>query len=181
VKVIKTDIPDVLILEPRVHTDERGFFMESWNARTWREATGLDTVFVQDNHSRSRRGVVRGLHYQVASVQGKLVRVVRGEIFDVALDVRRGSPTCGRWTAVRLSAENRRQLWIPEGFAHAFMALSETADALYKATDYYAPEHERCICWDDPDLAIDWPLADPSVVSEKDRRAVPFREAELLP
>ncbi|MBC8424421.1 dTDP-4-dehydrorhamnose 3,5-epimerase [bacterium] len=180
-KVVTTDIPGVLVLEPRVFPDERGFFLESYSARTWHEATGLDTVFVQDNHSRSVRGVVRGLHYQLEAIQGKLVRVVRGEIYDVALDVRRGSPTCGRWTAVRLSEENRRQLWLPEGFAHAFMALSETADVLYKTTDHYAPGHERCIAWDDPDLAIDWPLSAASVVSEKDRRAVPWREAELLP
>jgi len=181
VKVTKADIPDVLILEPRVFTDDRGFFMESYNARDWREATGLDTVFVQDNHSRSHRGVVRGLHYQIESVQGKLVRVVHGEIYDVALDLRRGSPTCGRWTGVLLSAANQRQCWIPEGFAHAFMALSETADVLYKATAYYAPEHERSICWDDPDLAIDWPLPAASTMSDKDRSAVPFRAAEMLP
>ncbi len=180
-KVVNADIPGVFILEPRVFTDERGFFMESWNDRTWREATGLDTVFVQDNHSRSVRGVVRGLHYQVEAVQAKLVRVVSGEIYDVALDVRRGSPTCGRWTAVRLSAENQRQFWVPEGFAHAFMALSGTVDVLYKTTNYYAPEHERCIAWDDPDLGITWPLSATSVVSEKDRRAVPWCEADLLP
>jgi len=181
VKVIETDIPGVLILEPRVFADGRGFFMESFNARSWREATGLGTAFVQDNHSRSSRGVVRGLHYQVESVQGKLVRVVRGEIYDVALDVRRSSPTCGRWTGVRLSAENKRQFWIPEGFAHAFMALSETADVLYKASDYYAPDHERSIRWDDPELAIDWPIPSGALLSGKDRRAVSFCEAELLP
>ena len=180
-RIIKTDIPDVLIFEPRVFNDERGFFLESFNARGWREATGLERDFVQDNHSRSYHGVVRGLHYQVESVQGKLVRVVRGEIYDVALDLRRSSPTCGRWTGVLLSEENQRQCWIPEGFAHAFMALSETADVLYKTTAYYAPEHERSICWDDPDLAIEWPLPSNTVLSEKDRRAVPFREAELLP
>ncbi|MBU0742808.1 dTDP-4-dehydrorhamnose 3,5-epimerase [bacterium] len=180
-KITKTDIPDVLVIEPNVFQDERGFFLESFNVRAWREATGLETVFVQDNHSCSNHGVVRGLHYQVESVQGKLVRVVRGEIYDVALDLRRSSPTCGRWTGVLLSEANKRLCWIPAGFAHAFMALSETADVLYKTTDYYAPEHERSICWDDPDLAIDWPLPANAVLSEKDRRAVPFREAELLP
>jgi len=181
VKVIKTDIPDVLILEPRVFEDDRGFFSETFNAEIWREATGLDTVFVQDNHSRSCRGVVRGLHYQIQSPQGKLVRVVAGEIFDVALDLRRTSPTFGRWTGVRLTAENHRQCWIPVGFAHAFMAVSESADVLYKTTDYYAPEYERSIAWDDPDLSIDWPLDAASILSEKDRGAVPFREAEVYP
>jgi dTDP-4-dehydrorhamnose 3,5-epimerase len=181
VQVVKTDIPDVLVLEPRVFPDERGFFLESWNARTWREATGLDTTFVQDNHSRSARGVVRGLHYQVRHVQGKLVRVTAGEIYDVAVDLRRSSPTFGRWVGARLSAENHRQLWIPEGFAHAFMALTEAADVLYKATDFYDREAERSIRWDDPDLAVDWPLDEASVLSDKDARGVPFREAETYP
>lgn len=178
--IIRTDLKDVFIVEPRVFHDERGFFLESWNAARWREATGLDTVFVQDNHSRSRKGVVRGLHYQVRHVQGKLVRVVRGEIYDVALDLRRSSPDFGRWTGVRLSAENHRQLWIPAGFAHAFMALTEDADVLYKTTDVYDREAERSIRWDDPDLAIDWPLPAAGVVSEKDRAGVPFREAETF-
>ncbi len=180
-KVIKTDIPEVLILEPRVFPDDRGFFSETWNARTWREVTGVEADFVQDNHSRSRRGVVRGLHYQIEQAQGKLVRAVAGEIYDVALDLRRSSPTFGRWTGVRLSAENHLQCWIPAGFAHAFMALSETADVLYKTTDFYAPEHERSILWDDPDLAIDWPAPEATALSDKDRGAVPFRDAEVYP
>lgn len=180
-KVTKSDVIDVLVIEPRVFPDERGFFLESWNDRTWREATGLDTAFVQDNHSRSVRGVVRGLHYQVRHVQGKLVRVVDGEIYDVAVDLRKSSSTFGRWFGTILSAENHRQLWIPEGFAHAFMALSETADVLYKATDYYDRDAERSIRWDDPELAIDWPLDSASVLSEKDERGVPFAQAELFP
>ncbi len=180
-KVVKTDVSDVLVIEPRVFPDERGFFLESWNDRTWRETTGLDTAFVQDNHSRSVRGVVRGLHYQVRHVQGKLVRVVDGEIFDVAVDLRKSSSTFGRWFGTVLSAENHRQLWIPEGFAHAFMALSETADVLYKATDYYDRDAERSIRWDDPELAIAWPLDSASVLSEKDERGVPFAQAELFP
>jgi len=178
--VIKTDVRDVMIVEPRVFEDARGSFYESWNAARWREATGLVTEFVQDNHSCSRLGVVRGLHYQVRHVQGKLVRVVRGEIFDVALDLRRASPDFGRWTGVHLSAENRRQLWIPEGFAHAFMALTEGAEVLYKTTDVYDREAERSIRWDDPDLGIPWPLAAASVVSDKDRAGVPFHEAETF-
>jgi len=181
VKVMRTDLPGVLILEPTVHRDERGFFFESFNARRWHEATGLERTFVQDNHSRSRRGVVRGIHYQVASVQGKLVRVIRGAVFDVAVDLRRGSPTCGRWSGVRLDAESKRQLWIPEGFGHAFLALTDGAEVLYKTTDYYVREHERCIRWNDPDLGIAWPEAAGAVLSEKDRRAVSYREAELFP
>ncbi|HPF34563.1 MAG TPA: dTDP-4-dehydrorhamnose 3,5-epimerase [Candidatus Krumholzibacteria bacterium] len=178
--VIKTDLSDVLIVEPRVFQDDRGFFFESWNAARWREATGLDTSFVQDNHSSSRLGVVRGLHYQVRHVQGKLVRVVRGEIYDVALDLRRSSPDFGRWTGARLSAGNRRQLWIPAGFAHAFMALTDDAEVLYKTTDVYDREAERSILWDDPDLGIDWPLPSASVLSDKDRAGVPFRDAETF-
>ena len=179
--VVKLDIPDVLLLTPRVFPDDRGFFLESWNARTWREATGLDTTFVQDNHSRSARGVVRGLHYQVRHAQGKLVRVVAGEIFDVAVDLRRSSPTFGRWVGAALSAENHRQLWIPAGFAHAFMALSESADVLYKASDYYDREAERSIRWDDPELGIAWPSDEASALSDKDERGVSFREAETYP
>ncbi len=179
-QVIKTDIDGVLVVEPKCFLDERGFFMESWNARTWREVTGLDTEFVQDNHSLSHLGVVRGFHYQLRHVQGKLVRVVRGEIFDVALDLRRSSDTFGRWTGVRLSAENRKQLWIPEGFAHAFVALSETAEVLYKASDYYDREAERSILWDDPDVGVNWPLPAEVIVSEKDRRGVSLREAETF-
>ena len=178
--VKKTDLPDVLLLEPRVFPDARGFFLESFNARTWREAVGFLPDFVQDNHSRSRRGVVRGLHYQVRHVQGKLVQAVRGEIYDVAVDLRRGSPTCGKWTAATLSGDNHRQLWIPPGFAHAFLTLSDEADVLYKTTDYYDRDAERCIRWDDPDLGIAWPLPAAAVLSEKDRGAVPLREAELF-
>jgi len=179
-KIIRTDLKDVFIVEPRVFHDDRGFFLESWNAARWREATGLATIFVQDNRSRARRGVVRGLHYQVRHVQGKLVRVVRGEIYDVALDLRRSSPDFGRWTGVRLSAENHRQLWIPAGFAHAFMALTDDTDVLYKTTDVYDREAERTIRWDDPDLAIDWPLPAASVISDKDRAGALFREAETF-
>ena len=178
--VKKTDLPDVLLLEPRVFPDARGFFLESFNARTWREAVGFLPDFVQDNHSRSRRGVVRGLHYQVRHVQGKLVQAVRGEIYDVAVDLRRGSPTCGKWTAATLSGDNHRQLWIPPGFAHAFLTLSDEADVLYKTTDYYDRDAERCIRWDDPELGIAWPLPAAAVLSEKDRGAVPLREAELF-
>ena len=180
-KVTPTDLPGVLVLEPEVFADERGWFMESFNDRRWREATGLERNFVQDNHSCSRRGVVRGIHYQVRHVQGKLVRVVRGAVFDVAVDLRRSSPAFGRWTGVRLDAENRRQLWIPEGFGHAFLALTDGAEVLYKTTDYYAREHERCIRWDDPDLGIAWPAVDDVVLSTKDRRAVSLREAEVFP
>ncbi|MDT4847819.1 dTDP-4-dehydrorhamnose 3,5-epimerase [compost metagenome] len=179
-KAIPTDIPDVLILEPRVFGDERGFFFESFNARTFAEVTGVTCDFVQDNHSRSQRGVLRGLHYQLQQPQGKLVRVVQGEVFDVAVDVRRNSPTFGRWVGVHLSAENKRQLWVPAGFAHGFLVLSEQAEFLYKTTDYYAPEHERCIRWDDPDLAIDWPLAEAPQLSAKDQAGARFKDADLF-
>ncbi|MGF6692110.1 dTDP-4-dehydrorhamnose 3,5-epimerase [Metapseudomonas resinovorans] len=178
--VITTALQDVLILEPRVFGDERGFFFESFNARTFAEATGVERDFVQDNHSRSQRGVLRGLHYQLQQAQGKLVRVVEGEVFDVAVDIRRSSPTFGRWVGVHLSAENKRQLWVPEGFAHGFVVLSEYAEFLYKTTDYYAPEHERCIRWDDPDLAIDWPLAEAPQLSAKDKAGVNFKDADLF-
>jgi len=156
-RLIETPLKDALIVEPKVFGDQRGFFMESWNRRTF-ASLGLDLDFVQDNHSRSARGVLRGLHYQLKQPQGKLVRVVTGAVFDVAVDLRRESPTFGQWTGVELSAENRRMFWVPPGFAHGFLVLSESADFLYKATDYYAPEHERSILWNDPDLAIDWPL-----------------------
>ncbi|BAN51116.1 dTDP-4-dehydrorhamnose 3,5-epimerase [Metapseudomonas resinovorans] len=179
-KAIATEIPDVLILEPRVFGDERGFFFESFNARTFAEVTGVTCDFVQDNHSRSQRGVLRGLHYQLQQPQGKLVRVVQGEVFDVAVDVRRNSPTFGRWVGVHLSAENKRQLWVPAGFAHGFLVLSEHAEFLYKTTDYYAPEHERCIRWDDPDLAIDWPLAEAPQLSAKDQAGTRFKDADLF-
>lgn len=184
-KAIRTDIPDVVILEPKVFGDPRGFFFESFNRNTFRQATGVDTDFVQDNHSRSARGVLRGLHYQMQQPQGKLVRVVRGAVFDVAVDIRRSSPTFGRWVGVELTEENHRQLWVPAGLAHGFVVLSESADFLYKTTDYYAPEHERCIAWDDPDLAIAWPLAEHGItapqLSAKDQKGVAFRSAELMP
>lgn len=175
--VIPTEIPDVLLIEPKVFGDERGFFFESFNQRIWREKTGLERSFVQDNHSRSARGVLRGLHYQIEQPQGKLVRVVAGEVFDVAVDLRRSSPTFGRWVGVVLSAANKKQLWVPEGFAHGFLVLSESADFLYKTTDFYAPEHECCIRWDDPDLAVDWPLSGDPAVSEKDAGGRWFKSA----
>ena len=175
-------IPDLLLIEPRVFGDERGFFFESWNRAVFRDVTGLDPEFVQDSHSKSRRGVLRGLHYQLPpKAQGKLVRVIAGEVFDVALDLRCSSPTFGRWVSNLLSAENKRQLWIPPGFAHGFLTLSESAEFVYKATEAYAPELERCIRWDDPALGIAWPLDVPPLVSEKDRAGVAFREAESLP
>ncbi|RMX18096.1 dTDP-4-dehydrorhamnose 3,5-epimerase [Vandammella animalimorsus] len=178
-----TAIPDVLILEPKVFGDARGFFLESFNARTFAQATGLRLDFVQDNHSRSRKGVLRGLHYQLQQPQGKLVRVVSGAVFDVAVDIRRGSPTFGRWVGVELSEDNQRQLWVPPGLAHGFVVLSDSADFLYKTTDYYAPEHERSIAWNDPDIGIAWPLAEHGIeqpqLSEKDARAMPLAQAEL--
>jgi len=179
VNVIPTEIPEVLIVEPKVFGDERGFFFESFNQRKWEEATGLKTSFVQDNHSRSVRGVLRGLHYQVQQAQGKLVRCVSGEVYDVAVDLRRGAETFGRWVGVHLSAENKRQLWVPEGFAHGFLVLSESADFLYKTTDYYAPEYERCIRWDDPQLAIEWPGDVAPLLSGKDSTAPCLVDADL--
>lgn len=170
-KVIETSLPGILILEPRSFEDDRGFFFESWNARVFRDATGFDGYFVQDNHSRSRRGVLRGIHYQVERPQGKLVRVSAGEVLDVAVDLRRSSATFGQWVAVRLSAENRCQLWIPPGFGHAFLARSEYADVLYKTTEYRYPEHERCVAWDDPLLAIDWGISEPPILSARDSQA----------
>ncbi|NMG66519.1 dTDP-4-dehydrorhamnose 3,5-epimerase [Azoarcus indigens] len=178
-QIKETEIPDVLILEPRVFGDARGFFMESYNARAFRELTGLDVQFVQDNHSRSGRGVLRGLHYQIQQAQGKLVRVLRGAVYDVAVDLRRGSPTFGRSVGLELSEENNLQLWIPPGFAHGFQVLSETADFLYKTTDYYAPEHERSLLWNDPALGIDWPLAGEPLLAAKDKAGVPFAQAEV--
>lgn len=179
--VIQTALPEVLILEPRVFGDERGFFYESFNARAFTEATGLQREFVQDNHSRSQRGVLRGLHYQIEQAQGKLVRVTSGEVLDVAVDIRRSSPNFGKSVAVQLSAENKRQLWVPEGFAHGFVVLSEHAEFLYKTTDYYAPAFERCIRWDDPELAIDWQLDTPPQLSAKDQAGLALRDAELFP
>lgn len=179
-KAVVTEIPDVVILEPKVFGDDRGFFYESFNSRTFTELTGLEREFVQDNHSRSQRGVLRGLHYQLQQAQGKLVRVTQGEVFDVVVDLRRSSPTFGHWVGVHLSAENKRQLWVPEGFAHGFLVLSDYAEFLYKTTDYYAPEHERCIRWDDPDLAIDWPLTEAPQLSAKDKAGVDLRNADTF-
>jgi dTDP-4-dehydrorhamnose 3,5-epimerase len=173
------EIPDVLLIEPKVFGDERGFFFESFNQRIWQEKTGISRDFVQDNHSRSARGVLRGLHYQIRRPQGKLVRVVVGEVFDLAVDLRRSSPTFGSWVGEILSAENKKQLWIPEGFAHGFLVLSESAEFLYRTSDYYAPEYERCIIWNDPDLGIDWPLTGDPVLSAKDALGTPFRLAEV--
>jgi dTDP-4-dehydrorhamnose 3,5-epimerase len=180
-KVTPTAIPDVLLIEPQVFGDERGFFFESYNARKFRELAGLEADFVQDNHSRSQKNVLRGLHYQIRQPQGKLVRVCAGEVFDVAVDLRKHSPTLGQWVGMHLSAENKRMLWIPEGFAHGFVALSGSAEFLYKTTDYWAQQHERCIIWNDADLAIDWHLggATPSL-SGKDQAGKAFRDAELF-
>lgn len=180
-KATRTAIPDVVRLEPQVFGDARGFFFESYNARKFRELTGIDTDFVQDNHSRSAKGVLRGLHYQIRQAQGKLVRVIAGEVFDVAVDLRRSSPTFGQWIGEILSADNKRMLWIPEGFGHGFVVLSDHAEFLYKTTDYWAPEHERCIIWNDPELAIDWHLdgVTPSL-SAKDQVGKAFKDAELF-
>jgi dTDP-4-dehydrorhamnose 3,5-epimerase len=177
-KVIRTDIPDVLILEPKVFGDERGFFLESYNKRALKDAAGIAPDFVQDNHSRSARNVLRGLHYQITQPQGKLLRVVHGAVFDVAVDIRKSSPTFGQWVGFDLSAENKRVAWVPEGFAHGFLVLSESADVLYKATAYFAPESERTIAWNDPDLAIKWPLRGAPVLSDRDRRGVALAGAE---
>jgi dTDP-4-dehydrorhamnose 3,5-epimerase len=179
-QAIPTEIPDVVILEPKVFGDERGFFFESYNENQFFAATGLRPHFVQDNHSRSAKNVLRGLHYQIRQPQGKLVRVVQGEVFDVAVDLRKSSPTFGRCTGALLSAENKRQMWIPEGFAHGFIVLSETADFLYKTTDFYAPEHERCIRWDDPAIGIQWPLQGAPVLSGKDAQGASFADAEYF-
>jgi dTDP-4-dehydrorhamnose 3,5-epimerase len=176
-QAITTDIPDVLTLEPKLFGDARGFFLESYNQRSFQEATGLNVNFVQDNHSRSRKGVLRGLHYQVQQPQGKLVRVVRGAVFDVAVDIRVGSPTFGRWVGVELSEDNHRQLWIPPGLAHGFVVLTEVADFLYKTTDYYAPAHERCLMWNDPEVGIAWPdLGEPPLLSAKDQQGHALRD-----
>jgi len=169
VKVITTAIPDVLIIEPKVFGDERGFFFESFNRRRFAELTGRDVDFVQDNHSRSVKNVLRGLHYQIQQPQGKLVRVVQGAVFDVAVDIRKSSPTFGQHVALELSAENKRMLWIPEGFAHGFVVLSDTAEFLYKTTDYWAPEFERCIAWNDPAIGIQWPIECEPALSAKDQ------------
>jgi dTDP-4-dehydrorhamnose 3,5-epimerase len=182
VNVIACEVPEVIIIEPRVFGDERGFFYESFNAKAFADATGLDTRFVQDNHSRSAKGVLRGLHYQIEHAQGKLVRVTAGEVLDIAVDIRRSSPTFGKWVGVKLSAENFRQLWVPPGFAHGFVVLSDYAEFLYKTTDYYTPAAERCIRWDDPDLAIDWELdGKQPQMSAKDQNAKYLKEADLFP
>ena len=182
-KTIETTLAGVLIIEPRVHGDERGFFLESFNQQVFTESTGISATFVQDNHSRSSRGVLRGLHFQISQAQGKMVRVTAGEVFDVAVDVRRSSPQFGQWVGVHLSADNHRQLWVPPGFAHGFLVLSERADFLYKTTDYYAPQFERAVAWNDPDIGIQWPsLADGSEpqLSAKDRAAPKLIDAEVF-
>lgn len=181
-KVTHTALPGVLILEPRVFGDERGFFMESWNARTFCEATGVEISFVQDNHSRSARGVLRGIHYQVVKPQGKLIRAVAGSVLDVTVDLRRSSPTFRQWVAVQISAENRRQVWIPPGFGHGFLVQSEVAEIVYKATEYWHPEHDRCIRWNDAELGIDWRLgATTPLLSAKDAQAPSLRDGEIYP
>lgn len=179
-QVTRLHIPDVLLLEPRVFGDERGFFYESFNQARFEEALGRSVKFVQDNHSRSANGVLRGLHYQIQQTQGKLVRVVAGSVFDVAVDLRKSSPTFGQWVGEILSADNKRQLWVPEGFAHGFVVLSDSAEFLYKTTDYYAPQHERSIAWNDPDLAIDWQFEGTPSLSAKDAEGVLLRNAEVF-
>lgn len=170
-QITRTTIPDVLIIEPKVFGDSRGFFYESFNQKAFAEATGLDLQFVQDNHSRSAKNVLRGLHYQIQHPQGKIVRVVQGAVFDVAVDLRKGSATFGQWVGAELSAGNARQMWVPAGFAHGFLVLSEFADFLYKTTDYYYPQYERCVAWNDPEIGIQWPLSGAPILSEKDRSA----------
>ncbi len=180
-KVIPTSIPEVLIIEPNIISDNRGFFFESFNEKAFSQGTGLNVRFVQDNHSHSVRGVLRGLHYQIQQPQGKLVRVVRGAVFDVAVDIRKSSPTFGRWAGVELTEENCRQLWTPIGFAHGFLVLSDSADFLYKTTDYYAPEFERSILWNDPSIGIHWPLDEEPQLSTKDKISLPLEQAETFP
>ena len=178
-KVTRLAIPDVLLVEPKVFGDARGFFFESFNQKVFDEAAGAPITFVQDNHSRSARGVLRGLHYQIKNPQGKLVRVVAGEVFDVAVDIRRNSPTFGRWVGEVLSAENKKQLWVPPGFAHGFLTLADDTEFLYKTTDYWYPEHERCIAWDDPAIGIDWPAAASPQLSTKDAQGLTLAQAEV--
>lgn len=180
-KVIPTEIPDVLIIEPQVYGDDRGFFLESFNQKDFREKTGVNTTFVQDNHSMSLKNVLRGLHYQIPNPQGKLVRVVSGSVFDVAVDARKSSPTFGQWVGCILSAENKRIFWVPEGFAHGFLVLSERAEFLYKTTNYYYPQYEKTIAWNDADLGIDWPLDTPPILSPKDQAGQPFKSVEVFP
>ena len=178
--LIKTPIADLLIFEPNVFGDSRGFFMESFNQKTFQNLTGLDVTFVQDNHSRSSQNVLRGLHYQIQQPQGKLVRVTSGRVFDVAVDLRRTSPTFGQWHGVELSGENHRQFWVPAGFAHGFLVLSETADFLYKTTDYYAPEFERCVRFDDSEIGIIWPSEGEPVLSPKDQQGLSLHDAQAF-
>ena len=180
-KVIPTEIPDVLIIEPQVYGDDRGFFLESFNQKDFREKTGVNTTFVQDNHSMSLKNVLRGLHYQIPNPQGKLVRVVNGSVFDVAVDARQSSPTFGQWVGCVLSAENKRIFWVPEGFAHGFLVLSDRAEFLYKTTNYYYPQYEKNILWNDADLGIDWPLETPPILSPKDQAGQPFKSVEVFP
>ena len=181
-KATRLAIPDVVLIEPKVFGDARGFFFESFNQKAFNEATGTNHAFVQDNHSRSSRGVLRGLHYQIQQAQGKLVRVARGAVFDVAVDIRRSSPTFGQWVGAQLSEDNQHQLWVPPGFAHGFVVLSESADFLYKTTDYYAPQHERSIAWNDPSIGIDWPdIEGMPVLSEKDRHGLALEVVETYP
>ena len=180
-KVIPTEIPDVLIIEPQVYGDDRGFFLESFNQKDFREKTGVNTTFVQDNHSMSLKNVLRGLHYQIPNPQGKLVRVVNGSVFDVAVDARQSSPTFGQWVGCVLSAENKRIFWVPEGFAHGFLVLSDRAEFLYKTTNYYYPQYEKTILWNDADLRIDWPLETPPILSPKDQAGQPFKSVEVFP
>ena len=177
-KATRLAIPDVVLIEPKVFGDSRGFFFESFNQKAFDEDTGTNHQFVQDNHSRSAKGVLRGLHYQIEQPQGKLVRVAQGAVFDVAVDIRRSSPTFGQWVGAELSAENHRQLWVPPGFAHGFLVLSDLADFLYKTTDYYAPQYERSILWNDSDLNIDWPIGEP-ILSNKDRQGLKFNSADF--
>jgi dTDP-4-dehydrorhamnose 3,5-epimerase len=178
-KVVKTEIPEVVILEPKVFGDERGFFLESFNQQRFNEVIDQQLSFVQDNHSCSAKGVLRGLHYQIQNPQGKLVRVVSGKIFDVAVDIRRGSPTFGKWIGDVISASDKKQIWVPAGFAHGFLVMSETAEVLYKTTDYYYQEHERSIAWNDPTLKIEWPIEAPPILSAKDAKASSFLDAEV--
>lgn len=179
--ILSTEVADVLIIEPKVFGDDRGFFYESYNEKAFNEKTGLAVNFVQDNHSRSAQNVLRGLHYQIQQPQGKLVRAIAGTILDVAVDIRKSSPTFGQWVSCILSAENKRQLWIPPGFAHGFLVISETAEVLYKTTDYYAPQHDRCLLWNDPDIAIDWFLTAPPVLSAKDKAGQSLKTAQVFP
>ena len=179
-KISETKVNDLLVIEPKVFGDQRGFFFESYNKKVFDQYIGASKTFVQDNHSKSGKNVLRGLHYQIHCPQGKLVRVTHGTVFDVAVDLRKSSPTFGKWFGIILSDENKRQVWIPEGFAHGFVVLSDVAEFLYKTTDYYAPEHERCIRWDDPDLDIAWPIKGALKVSDKDARGVLFRKAEVF-